>query len=135
MAYLHPDERADGFLCPSCGRTLSWIGSVRGGAFVRKSFEVRLSEPVSQGDRMVKEEVSRTAFEVRTRDVWMHRVSLECKPCGRRFSKDQAAHGMPVEDEPASVADLPQGLREAFERARAASANAVQTGGGPGGGG
>lgn len=89
---------ARGRLCPRCGRPLIWLGEWHGDRFVPVSREVKVTSRISATDRPVREEVSRTGLEVRTRQVWIHRVSLECKWCSRLFSDEQAVRGEPEGD-------------------------------------
>ena len=89
---------ARGRLCPRCGKPLIWLGEWHGDRYVPKAREVKLSTRISERDRPVPVEVSRTGLEVRTRTAWMHRVELECKWCSRLFSEDQAVRGEPEGD-------------------------------------
>lgn len=84
---------ADGLLCPHCGRPLRWLGEWHGPRFVRKPMEVLAGRRISTADEPERVPVGQSGLEVRTELRFRHVVSLECVPCCKLYSEDQARRG------------------------------------------
>lgn len=81
---------AHGYLCPHCGGPLRWLGEWRGADFRRKPMEVLLTERVSADDVPERVVVGRSGVEAKTELRFRHKLSLECIPCCKLLSEDQA---------------------------------------------
>lgn len=94
---------AHGYLCPHCGGPLRWLGEWRGAEFRRKPMEMLLARRVSREDVPERVVVGRSGMEAQTELRFRHSVALECIPCCRLLSEDQARRGtLPDGDYPSS---------------------------------
>ena len=94
---------AHGYLCPSCGKPLRWLGEWHGPRFVRKPMEVVVPTRISREDEPERVVTSRAGLEAKTTLVFRHQVTLECIPCNKLLSEDQARRGtLPDEEYPSS---------------------------------
>lgn len=113
---------ADGLLCPHCGRPLRWLGEWHGPRFVRKPMEVLVGRRISTADEPERVPVGQSGLEVRTELRFRHVVSLECVPCCKLYSEDQARRGTLPDDK------YPSSYFVAGHQQSLGSANGMQTG-------
>lgn len=94
---------AHGYLCPHCGKPLRWLGEWRGPKFVRMPMQVMLPTRISRADEQERVVTSRAGLEAKTTLMFRHTVTLECVPCNKLLSEDQARKGyLPDETYPSS---------------------------------
>ena len=113
---------AHGYLCPSCGKPLRWLGEWHGPRFVRKPMEVMVPTRISREDEQERVVTSRSGLEAKTTLMFRHRVTLECIPCNKLLAEGQARRGtLPDDAYPASY--FVEGDQPSL-----GSANGMQTG-------